>query len=289
MRLRAAPFLAIAVAVLLAPTGAAWAANLLFSSGFEGDVALAPPRGDWQEIVGRDFATGATWPARLWGGTTAIQLLTGGGRSSGIIANSIQTVTSRNGNPTRALRLQVLRKTAEVTQSPLLLLPRQEPREFYISLWLRLPADIGRLLGPGGWAAINPAWKTRGDFRVGTVIEVDNRGTPYWRMRWDTNANGRVPLRVLWDQANRSIPVPQGEWFKLEFFTRRGAVDGRVWLKVNGQTVFDHTGGNIGVNNAPIDRIFLGTSYGSRPYEVLVDDIQIWDGVPGEAATSSDR
>lgn len=289
MRLRASSFAAIAVAVLFAPAPDTRAATLLFSSGFEGDVALAPPNGRWQQIVGGDSVTGAAWPARLWGGSTSIDLLTGGGGPSGVIANSIETVTGHDGRPTRALRLHVLRKNSGATQSALLLLPRREPGAFYISLWLRLPANLGQLLGPGGWAAINPAWKTRGDFRVGTVIEVDSDGTPYWRMRWDTNANGDVPLRVLWDQTNRSVPVPQGEWFRLEFFTRRGATDGRAWLKLNGRTLFDHTGGNIGVNNAPIDRIFLGTSYGSRPYEVLVDDIQIWDGVPGEAATSSDR
>ena len=254
-------------------------ANLLFASGFEGNVSLRAPSGEWQDIIGTDSATGATWPANLWGGKTSIQMLTGG--AGGAISNSIETTTGRDGGPTRALNLDVDSKAGDVTQAPLLLLPGSEPpTDFYISSWVRLPNNFAQILGPGGWAAINPAWKTAGDFRVGTVVEVDGSGTPYWRMKWDTNANGNVPLQTLWDQTNKSVEVPQGEWFRMEFFTHRGNADGRTWLKIDGQMVFDHTGDNIGVNNAPIDRIFLGTSYGSKPYDVWIDDIQIWDGVP---------
>jgi hypothetical protein len=278
--MRASPFLMMVLIGLSAQTGEARAANLLFSSGFEGDLALTPPRDGWQDIEGTDSETGATWPARIWGGTTRIQVLTGHGSPSGVIGNSIETVIGHRGLPTRALRLEVLRRTSGATQSPLLLLPTQEPGEFYISMWVRLPPDIGRLLGPGGWAAINPAWKTRGDFRVGTAVEVAADGTPYWRMRWDTDANGSVPIQVIWERTNHRVPVPQGEWFRLEFFTHRGGMNGRAWLKVNGQSLFDHTGRNIGVRNAPIDRIFLGTSYGSKPFPVWIDDVQIWDGVP---------
>ncbi len=74
--------------------------------------------------------------------------------------------------------------------------------------------------------------------------------------------------------------MPQGEWFRVEFFTHRDNANGRTWLKVNGQTVLDHTGDNIGQNNAPIDRIFLGNPYSNKHIDIWLDDVQIWDGVP---------
>ena len=255
----------------------------LFASGFEGEVTLTRPSGlrryeAYQDIVGLDPETGFAWPARLWGGRARIQLLTNG--PEGAISNSIESITGRSGSTTRALNLHVSRMQPRgVTQSPLLLLPAHEPSDFYISQWVKLPSNLGQLLGPGGWIAPFGEWKTAGDFRVITAITVDNSGKPNWSMAWD-NRGGDLPVQKFWEQANYSIPVPQGEWMHVEFFTHRGNTDGQVWLKVNGQTVFDHTGDNIGVNNAPIDRIFLANAYGSKPIDVWVDDIQIWDGAP---------
>jgi Ca2+-binding RTX toxin-like protein len=258
-------------------------ANLLFSSGFEGNVGLAAPSGGWQDIVGTDAETGASWPANLWGGKSSNQLLA---NNSSSISNSIETTIGRDGLSTRALNLDVDVRDSSITQSALLLQPSVEPTsDFYISQWVRLPANLSQLLGPGGWATVTPEWKSAGDFRVVTTVEIDNSGTPYWRMKWDSNANGSAPLQTFWNQVNNSIAVPTGEWFKVEFFTHRGDTDGRTWLKVNGQTVFDHTGDNIGINDAPINRIFLGNAYGSSPIDIWVDNVQIWDGVPSGGST----
>jgi hypothetical protein len=255
-------------------------ANLLFSSGFEGSVSLRSPSGGWQDISGTDSETGSTWPANLWDGKTSILMLTDG--SGGSISNSIESVTGHDGTTTRALNLDVdSMQSGGVTQAPLLLMPGSEPdSDFYISQWVKLPSNLGQLLGPGGWMSAFGEWKTAGDFRVITNIVVDSSGTPRFDMKWDSNANGSAPLQTFWRETNNSVAVPQGEWMHVEFFTHRDNSDGRVWLKVNGQTVFDHTGDNIGVNNAPIDRIFLANSYASRPVDVWVDDIQIWEGQP---------
>jgi hypothetical protein len=203
-----------------------------------------------------------------------------GGDPSTVIANAIETVAGRDGAPTRALHLRVTRKVHDWTQSPLLLRPGRDPTDFYISAWVKLPADLAQQLGPGGWIAPFGEWKSAGDFRVVTNIVIDNAGTPYWNMKWDTNANGSVPLQTFWTGENHSVAVPLGEWFHVEFFTHRDNTNGEVWLKVNGQTVFDHVGDNIGVNNAPIDRIFIANPYSNKPISLYVDDIQVWDGVP---------
>jgi hypothetical protein len=54
----------------------------------------------------------------------------------------------------------------------------------------------------------------------------------------------------------------------------------------NGQVIFDHYGPNRGVNNAPINRIMMPNLYSSAPYPIYqwVDDVQIWDGFPSDAA-----
>ncbi len=254
-------------------------ANRLFASGFEGEVSLAAPADGWQDVVGVDAVTGSDWRAAPFGGDFKIQLLTGGGAAD-TIRNSIETVVGHDGAQTRALHLNVLRMPSDVTQDPLLLLPTQSPVDLYISQWVKLPADLGAKLGPGGWMALSPAWKTDGDFRVGSGIAVDGGGRPYIGMTWDNNANGGLPPQKFWDGANHAFPVPQGEWLHVEFFTHRGETDGRSWLKINGETVADHTGDTIGVNGAPINRIFLANPYGNVPVDILVDDIEIWDGVP---------
>jgi hypothetical protein len=77
--------------------------------------------------------------------------------------------------------------------------------------------------------------------------------------------------------------VPFGRWFKFEAFWRRSAGDdGRVWMALDGRKIVDKLGPNIGINNDPIDRIFLMQLYSgaSYPLEQWTDDVQIWSGFP---------
>lgn len=259
------------------------AAPGLVASGFEGGVALAAPAGGWQDIIGHDGVTGAAWPLRLWGGRVRLQLLDGAGGAPGVVEARLETVAGHDGDPTHALRLAVLRRAAAVTQVALVLRPQRAPEEFHIALRMRLPEDLGRHLGPGGWAVVGPEWKSAGDFRVVTTVEVDQAGRPYWRMRWDSDANGAVPLRTFWNAVNTEVPVPEGRWFRLDFYTRRAAKDGRTWLQLDGRTLFDHQGDTIGITGAPINRIFIALAYASRSIEVLLDDIEIGEGPPRAA------
>ncbi|HWX47232.1 MAG TPA: carbohydrate-binding domain-containing protein [Roseomonas sp.] len=266
-------------------------ANLLLSSGFEGNLSLTAPYNvsggnAYQDISGTDSSTGYSWPGDIWGGKSTIQLLTMGGDMSSVISNSIDTVSGVDGASTQALHLDVNQKISDASQSPFMISPQQSPSEFYISEWIKLPSNLGELLGPGGWMTGVPEWKSAGDFRVVTNIQVDNNGTPYWAMKWDTNANGNVPMQTFWEGQNHSVPVPQGEWAHVEFYTNRDNTNGQVWLKVNGQTVFDHVGDTIGQNNAPIDRIFLASPYSNTPADMLVDNVQVWDGLPSSTSSS---
>ena len=264
-------------------------ANLLFASGFEAGVSLASPRDihadeAWQDLVGTDSVTGYTWPTQLWGGTSSIQLLTEGGNLNDVIRNTIETTTGHNGTPTQALHLNVLQKVNDTTQDPLLILPpaSQAPQDFYISEWIKFPADMAQRLGPKGWITGMPDYKSSGDFRPVTAIQIGSDGIARFNMTWDNDANKYptpLPYQSFWSSTS-NVAVPLGEWMHVEFSTHRGQTDGRVVEKVNGTTIFDHTGDTIGVDNDQINRIFLANAYSNKPMDMWLDDVQVWDGTP---------
>jgi hypothetical protein len=119
---------------------------------------------------------------------------------------------------------------------------------------------------------------------------MDSSGNLYWDSAGDNNANGPYPFQNYWTSDNHTVPVVAGQWFHLETFTHRSTgSDGEFWAKVDGQTIVDHMGSNIGVNNDPINRIMVSENYsnGHMPASQWVDDVQIWDGIPPSGATPS--
>jgi len=79
-----------------------------------------------------------------------------------------------------------------------------------------------------------------------------------------------------------------GQWFRVEIFAHRSSgADGRVWMAVNGQTLVNRYGSNMGVNNLPWNRIFASLNYSSGqslPAYQWLDDLEIWDGFPSNAS-----
>ena len=263
--------------------------NLLLSSGFGSGVTVSSPYNiqsvqAWERLQGTDSTTGFTWPGTLWGGSQ-IQMLTEGGTLSNVISNSIDTVTGHDGTQTAALDLNVMQKVTGITQDAFLIQPATSPTDFYTSMWIQLPSNLQQLLGPGGWVATAGEWKTTNDFRSYFGIYEDGSGKLQWEAKWD-NLAGSLPQQTFWHAYNSNVPVSAGQWMHLETYTHRDATNGETWLKVNGQTVFDHTGDNIGVENDPINRIFLANSYSNAPLKVLVDDLQVHDGVPATTSTT---
>ena len=272
-------------------------ARLLFWSGFEKGVSVGEPRdcyasGCWQDLAGTDSVSGFSWPPRIAGGTGAFQMLADTASTPSTIAdyivNDIQTVTGRTGAPTRALHTLIKQNgctgTAPqgkcATQGPYQLRPAREPGDLYISFWRKLDPMLMQKLGKS-WHVLFE-WKTAGDYRVIASI-VTYAGTPALQIMADNNANGGLPREEFWRVTNRSVRVPLGQWFKFEVFWHRSAGDdGRIWMALDGRKIVDQLGPNIGVNNAPIDRIFLTQLYsgGSYPLEQWTDDVQIWSGFP---------
>jgi hypothetical protein len=281
-------------AALLAALGLnqANAANLLFKSGFEGGVSLEAPAGfgamaGTQLITGTDSVTGYSWPAKIWNaGYAALQINVGKQvtpeESKNYIQNEIQTVTGHDGTPTRALFQAVLRRGA---QDPYYIVVPQEQGDLYVKYWVKFPPDLAQSMGPRDWRALFE-WKTDGDYRTILDVYTDADGHPFWHVQGDNNANGGLPFQQFWAVDDRDVPVLQGDWFSVEvFWHRSGDFNGRIWIAINGHTIVDRRGSNIGVKGAPINRIMIFQNYGGtqNPSYQWVDDLEVWDGMPKSA------
>jgi hypothetical protein len=281
--------------------------GLLFRSGFEKGVSLSAPtecysNGCWQDTLGTDATTGFTWPPKIYGGGTRFQQLTNAPQTPtpstapNWMFNEIRAGQGRNGS--NALFMQISQSgccgTASqgngATQDAMYINPASDATDLYISYWMMLESDLATKMA-GQW---------RNVFEIKTV-DQPNSG-PDWRyMLQIIGWNGPVPTwrvradryypdyAAFWDVTIPSVPVPMGEWFKLEVFWHRSiGSDGRVWVAINGVLLDDHAGPNIGAANAPMDRIMITNLYtgGIYPQYQWLDDLQIWNSFP--TATSGD-
>jgi hypothetical protein len=282
-------------------------AELLFWSGFEGPLKLLAPsdcyrRGCFQELIGTDSRTGFQWPFSVLGGESKFQLLVDGPRPTPetvgeYMSNELRTVKGPHGRPTRALYSEVrqsgccgpLPQGGRATQNVLHVFPGGEPGDLYFSKWLKLQPDlVDKLHAGGGWRVVFE-WKEGGyrgkggAFRTILLITAANGRPPSWQVKWDNDANGGDAKQEFWRRQNASVPVPVGEWFKLETFWHRSrGADGRIWYAVNGKVIDDHYGPTIGVRNDPVGRIMINQVYSGSPYPIYQwsDDVQIWKGFP---------
>jgi len=301
-------------------TVAAVPGKLLFRSGFEGASALLPPvdcwgTGCWQDLAGLDNVTSFSWPPQVWGGGGKMLLLSDPVTTSALnignrMFNRIETVTGPRGNQTRGLYQEITRNVngtgpmgTSSEQNEFQFLPQGETSDLYVSYWLKLQPDLVQkmsnlpqvpgVINGGTWRAIfafktggQTAWggpANNGDYRVEAYVSTSGGGQPYWVILGDNNAGGGAPLVNNWSAQNRSIPVPVGEWFKLEFFWHRSnGSDGRIWMAANGQLIADRRGPNMGAWNLPINRIIAPMLYtgSAMPVYQWVDDLEIWDGFP---------
>lgn len=290
------------LALFLAASAASAQSQLLFWSGFEG-VTLNPPSncwnsGCWQDLSGTDTATGFAWPPRVGGGGAAFQLLASppanapvdAGSVNGYMFSQLQTVTGRRGTPTTAAYSQISRSgccgtgsqdgSNGSTQQPFMLLPAYDVQDLYVSQWVALQPDLVEKMAAGTWRDLFE-WKTAGqDYRIQLVIKSDGRGGLFWTAIGDTT---QPTFQEFWRIDNKAVPVPVGQWFKVEAFWHRSwGGDGRVWFAVNGLVVADRYGPNMGPNGAPIDRIMMNQLYSGSGYPIYqwVDDVQIWSSFP---------
>lgn len=275
--------------LLLGPASPNDGPQLLFKSNFEGSLTLGEPydcgTSCWQDINGSGSVGGYSWPPEVWQGGGKLQLLADTPVTpdtvNSYVFNELQNVMGPHGHPTSALYSEVRKNGGGSTQTPFLLTPSTTALQgdLYVSYWIKLQPDLLKRLGPNSWWVLFE-WKTNAQQRLITYICTDRMNKPYWYLKADDLSGGTT--RTFWQTANHAAPVPDGEWFKFEFFWHRSAQnDGRAWQAINGQMVFDRFGPLLGGND-PIDRIMLTQVYagGTPPLYQWVDDIEIWDGFP---------
>ena len=298
----------IRVSAATTPPPPSSGATPLFKSGFEGTTVLGPlvmySTGAWQDVLGLDSETGFAWPPKLWGGTSSrFQLIAGDSEQvtaitlPGYTYNELQSVTGHDGTATRALFSTVQKSVGgalvnfDSTQNDFGIFPGAAGQgDLYLSYWLKFQPDLLQRMTVNSWAGrVVTDWKTGGDYRLILSVYGDRAGNRlYWNARGDNLANGGLPQQIFWEQNNFAVPVPVGQWFRVEAFVHRsGGSDGRVWLAVNGQTIVNRYGSNMGVNNLPWNRIFAFLNYSSGqslPAYQWVDDLEVWDGFPSTAS-----
>ena len=275
-------------------------ANLLFKSGFEGDVSLSPIF-DYSEFTETDEDTnesielisyyrhikgddgGYSWPLSLFGSNdSALHFI-----EKDFIGNYLQTritsILGHDGTMTKTLySLEKDRNSS--TQNPYeVFLPKEKGRkDLHIKYWIKLDRESMTTLDM--WRTFFE-YKTvdyaEGDgFRLISFIYTDeDDNKPYWYLQGD-NYGDTPATEPLWSIENRHIPVPLDEWFLTEFYWHFGeGEDARVLWKINGHVV-GYMRKPTTQNNKPIDFIMLTQIYGNaNPKHQWIDDIEIWDGL----------
>jgi hypothetical protein len=120
----------------------------------------------------------------------------------------------------------------------------------------------------GNWRALF-VWKTAGpkganytgDYRIKVSINLGDTASSTGTSPVTTTQTGFCPWKTYRAVDNHRVPVVVGRWFRLETFSHRSTgADGEFWAKIDGETVVDHWGANVGMSNAPINRIMLRLS-----------------------------
>lgn len=251
----------------------------LMKARFQG-VTLGAQSNGYGAILGTDSRTGWNWTDNtVFGAKPRIQYIGGNASAAIVSATDYQGVTSQ------VLQVSIAGQTG-IDQCILLLEPTETLTEFIMRGRLKLAANIATALGGGGWLAPGPELKSAGDYRIN--CQVGNLSgppvTPRFNVAMDNNANGGLPPNGQMTNFygspvyNFDAAVPVGVWYQYELYVRRSNTTGRITWKINGATVFDMDNiDTIGVNNAEINRLMLGSAYASGANTVQIDDVEVLD------------
>ena len=258
------------------------ASQLLFKSSFEEGVYLAPvDRKDspiwWQELKGSDNRT-FSWPINLKGKDASFQMITENENISKYIKNSLVNMIGIDGKPTRVLEQNIKEKENTWSQNPYVIYTRdKEQKKIYLRYALKFPSNLAEQLGSDGWLTFCE-YKTASDYRLAFYIYCDKNKKLYWYVHGDNVVLDDRAYKEFWFQENFT-PIKAGEWMDIEIFWDRSKNDdGKVWMAVNGKTIFDYTGKTK--LEEPIHMIMLFTNYSNVPLKQWVDNIEIWDDFP---------
>lgn len=280
--------------------------GLIFRSGFEEGVQVAPPKLEsrqWrQNLLGADagFDWSSAFPARLanfqylvYDSDTTEPLGLGE-----YVNTRIETVGGPRGQPTRALYQDVRRRSSgpTQTQNDFILFDWDATRTSgYLRYWLKLQPDLERIMPERGMWRLVTEWKETpvipgiaGDFQYRWGLYIANampqRQGVAWRLeagRVEPNVQG---IKTDWAKWNYDLRVPIGEWFQLELEWVNHQENGRLAARANGQLIAEHTGPTQRTHAAGKLYMFMvytaAESTAIGPAYQWVDDVELWEASP---------
>lgn len=225
--------------------------NLLFKSGFEGNINIIPFDGNKETISGTDSETKFSWDTDLPAEKAQFLYLTGNESPKPYVENRIERVIGPDGKLTNALYMEVKKDYSSdnlITRNEFQLFLSPELQQSYISYSMKLQDnDLDAWPNKDAWRVFME-WKEPGidhssegtnNYRFNLSINADRE-----QIHWSGKTQQVQPSRLdEWSAHNKEVSVPLGEWFDIEVFWRKGDEDeGRLWFAVNGEEIFDFHG-----------------------------------------------
>ena len=293
---------------------------LLLKSGFEKGVRISD---DMNQILGSDVP-GYTWEQTPRWESSRFAYLVGRDRKvTDFMESVIERQVGPRGGETNVLRL--INKADDpdhgsTSRNEFSFFAPKPPGEFkegYVRYWMKLQANLDRLLPddrPAPWYMILE-WKEPNAGTAKSAAECKEccgakaGGTNNYRInvglerkpasrefQWVIRGERPQPCRVEeWRHGNSQVRVPLGEWFLVEAYLKKDSREGRVYFAVDHQVILDTDEvkpagftGRTEHPDHPLPLRFLspmknyhGMEWNRQgPVSQWYDDFELWSGFP---------
>jgi hypothetical protein len=292
--------------------GACTAATLLFASGFEGSTDVCngpldtPPCdtayacGSTNVFVGVDG--GYAWPDDLPGSPAQnfVNDVIGGSApdccASGCLATSLDECHQLDvvqtdgpaGQLTRALHYQTFQDCSDHSISRLQYNMRADHttgndhdqfNPIYFRYWIRMQSTLLADMADSSWRQLWEFYYQDNDWSNELLLVNWGEG-----LQWRLDGRFYDPVEARWTvYSDQQLPVA-GEWFLLETYLRSHQTDGRIVVRVNGQTIFDVGGPDYPTNRRdgqqPATVCMLKMYTNRFGQEQWMDNLEVWTDIP---------
>lgn len=222
--------------------------TLIFHSGFEPDSRVIA-RGENADITGTDKSLPAPndWDNDLDNnpeiGSFGIQFE--GGDSSKRYAKIVADPVKPSNHALQFWLNEPNQKNGRVQAT---LYGNKGMKELYQSVRVFLPADVNAVKSfpkEVHWLTLsefwnNITWSQKVPFGFRVTLGLGKEGIQRNELRFILDAqdcqlfeNGSQKYTTIWAEVNRSVPVPIGKWFTMEYYFKQGGADsGRFFMKI---------------------------------------------------------
>ena len=235
--------------------GQACASKLLFASAFDGDSRVDRSTITKPVLRGTDSTTGYNWATDLPGNQEQHwfnYVMSSGSYShwQDCVESEVIDITNGPGGATKALFLEFKKDDpthSATTRSQFNLTAAasgddvQRLKRMYWAMDMKM--DLKRT--ETGWDDFME-WKVNGETsRISLYIYGLKSGdTPYWYIKCEEGTGGTGHPK-LWVESNKTVPVPDKEWFRIEAYWRASMGEDGFWMiAVDHKVLFNIKGKN---------------------------------------------